>query len=51
MARSKHIDFNIGEEIFNLEVKEKKAITESEHKCGKENCECDSTNSTMVRLL
>ena len=51
MARSKHIDFNLGEEIFNLEVKDKKTIPESEHKCEKENCDCDSTNSTMVRVL
>ena len=48
MARSKNIDFNINEEIFNLEDKNEKGISESKHKCEKDKCDCSSNNSTMV---
>ena len=51
MARSKHIDFNIGEEAFILEDIDEKKTVEDKHKCVKDNCDCNSTNITMVRYL
>ena len=52
MAKSRQIEFNIGEEIFgfkNEEIKDEKSIKQIEHKCETDKCEGDSASSTMVR--
>ena len=54
MAKSRQIEFNIGEEIFgfkNEEIKDEKTIPERKHKCEMDKCECDSASSTMVRSV
>ena len=52
MAKSRQIEFNIGEEIFgfkNEEIKDEKSIQQSKHRCEMDKCEGDSASSTMVR--